>query len=179
MTLQQLAGDRAVADTTLNIPYPYEDGLAERWIGNHRDWFERGEQAIFAVILKSSPAPVSELRHVSVAKLIGAVGLLIHREDQRAELGYWIGKPYWNQGYCTEAARAAIGFGFEHLGLNRIYAHHFVRNPASGRVLQKLGMSHEGRLRQHVRKWDGFEDLELYAVLKDQWQQAADVGCPR
>ncbi len=174
--LQQLAGDRAVADTTLNIPYPYEDGFAERWIGNHRDWFEQGQQAIFAVILKSSPAPASELRHVSVATLIGCVALLIHREDRRAELGYWIGKPYWNQGYCTEAARAAIGFGFQHLGLNRIYAHHFVRNPASGRVLQKLGMSHEGRLRQHVRKWDGFEDLELYAVLKDQWPPASEVA---
>ena len=55
------------------------------------------------------------------------------------------------------------------MGLNRIYAHHFVRNPASGRVMQKLGMTHEGRLRQHVRKWDAFEDLELYGILKSQW----------
>ncbi len=60
------------------------------------------------------------------------------------------------------------------MGLNRIYAHHFLRNPASGRVLQKLGMSHEGLLRQHVRKWDAFEDLELYAVLKEQWPPDAE-----
>ena len=155
--VQRLAGDRAVADTTLNIPHPYEDGMAEKWISNHRDWFERREQAVFAITLRSD------------GTLIGAVGLLIHGEDQRAELGYWIGKPYWNQGFCTEAARRVLGFGFEHLGLNRIYAHHFVRNPASGRVLQKLGMAHEGRLRQHVRKWDAFEDLELYGILKSQW----------
>jgi RimJ/RimL family protein N-acetyltransferase len=173
--LQRLAGDPAVADTTLNIPHPYEDGFAERWIGNHRDWFERGRQAVFAVTLKPPSARATEPPQSSPAKLIGTVGLLIDREDQRAELGYWIGKPYWNQGYCTEAARAAIDFGFEQLGLNRIYAHHFVRNPASGRVLQKLGMSYEGRLRQHVRKWDAFEDLELYAVLKDQWRPAAQV----
>jgi len=171
--LQQLAGDRAVADTTLNIPHPYEDGFAERWIGNHRDWFERGQQAVFAVILKALPAQANEPRHLSAARLIGAVALLIQPEDQRAELGYWIGKPYWNQGYCTEAARAVIDFGFQQLDLNRIYAHHFVRNPASGRVLRKLGMRHEGRLLQHVRKWDAFEDLDLYAVLKEQWPSAA------
>ena len=155
--VQRLAGDRAVADTTLNIPHPYEDGMAEKWISNHRDWFERGEQAVFAITLRSD------------GTLIGAVGLRIEREDQRAELGYWIGRPYWGQGYCTEAARAVLGFGFQQLGLNRIYARHFIRNPASGRVMQKLGMSHEGRLRQHVRKWDAFEDLELYGILKSQW----------
>ena len=77
--VQRLAGDRAVADTTLNIPHPYEDGFAEQWIGNHRDWFERGQQAVFAVILKASPAGASEPRHLSAAKLIGAVGLLIDR----------------------------------------------------------------------------------------------------
>jgi RimJ/RimL family protein N-acetyltransferase len=165
--VQRLAGDRAVADTTLNIPHPYEDGFAERWIGNHRDWFEMGQQVVFAVVLKGDKA--KEPRHAFAAKLIGAVGLLLDRQDERAELGYWIGKPYWNHGYCTEAARAVVDFGFAQLGLNRIYAHHFVRNPASGRVLQKLGMAHEGQLRQHVRKWDAFEDLELYAVLKEQW----------
>ena len=119
---------------------------------------ERGEQAVFAVTLRSEKT------------LIGSVGLKIHREDRRAELGYWIGRPYWNQGYCTEAARAALEFGFRQLGLNRLFAHHFARNPASGRVLQKIGMTREGRLPQHVRKWDAFEDLELYGVLKGQWR---------
>ena len=155
--VQRLAGDRAVADTTLNIPHPYEDGLAEKWISNHRDWFEPGQQAVFAIVLRPE------------ATLIGAVGLQITRDDQRGELGYWVGKPYWNQGYTTEAARALLDFGFEQLGLNRIHAWHFARNPASGRVMQKLGMTHEGCLRQHVRKWDAFEDLELYGILKSQW----------
>lgn len=152
--VQRFAGDRSVADVTLDIPYPYEDGMAERWIGNHRDWFECGEQAVFAVTLRAETT------------LIGAVGLRLHPEDGRAELGYWIGKPFWNQGYCTEAARALIDFGFDALELNRIYAHHLTRNPASGRVMQKLGMIHEGHLRQHVKKWDVFEDLEFYGLLK-------------
>lgn len=158
---RQLAGDRAVADTTLNVPHPYEDGMAERWIANHRDWYERDEQVVFAIILRVENA------------LIGAVGLRMDMLDARAELGYWIGRPYWKQGYCTEAARAVVAFGFERLDLNRIFAHHFSRNPASGRVMQKLGMTHEGHLPQHVRKWDVFEDLELYGILKSQWKNGS------
>lgn len=153
--LQRLAGDRAVADTTLNIPHPYEDGMAEKWISNHRDWFERREQVVFAVTSKATGA------------LIGAIGLQVSLEDDRAELGYWIGRPFWNQGFCTEAARALLAFGFQQLGLNRIHACHFARNPASGRVLAKLGMTREGRLRQHVKKWDAFEDIEIYGLLKE------------
>ncbi len=192
--VQRLAGDRAVADTTLKIPHPYEDGVAEKWISNHRDWYERRQQVVFAVTLNSrlKKGTGSELADVNAAKdsgcevpvpffqraveseglLIGAVGLRIDDEDQRAELGYWIGKPYWGQGYCTEAAGAVIRFGFEQLGLNRIFAHHFARNPASGRVMQKLGMAHEGRLPQHVKKGDAFEDLELYGIVRETYEQA-------
>ena len=129
-----------MADTTLKVPHPYEDGMAERWIANHGDWFERGEQAVFAITRKDD------------GRLLGAIGLRMKLDDQRAELGYWIGKPYWGQGYCTEAARAILTFSFERLGLHRIQACHFTRNPASGRVLQKIGMIHEGRLRQHRKR---------------------------
>ena len=148
--MQRLAGDRAVADMTLNIPHPYEDGMAEKWISNHRDWFERGEQAVFAVTLKPcgagvSPACAADHRFAAVPaaapQVIGCVSLRIKREDQRAELGYWLGRPYWGQGYCTEAVRAVLDFGFGQLGLNRIFACHFARNPASGRVMQKAGLT--------------------------------------
>lgn len=150
----RLAGEFAIADTTLNIPHPYEEGMAERWISNHRDWFLDGEQAIFAVTLKQPPDT-----------LIGSVGLQICREDQRGELGYWIGKDYWNRGYCTEAARAILPFGFEQMGLHRIQACHFVRNPASGRVLEKIGMTREGLLRGHSKRWAAFEDIVVYGLV--------------
>jgi RimJ/RimL family protein N-acetyltransferase len=81
-------------------------------------------------------------------------------------MGYWIGKPYWNKGFTTEAAQAIINYGFDILELNRIHAHHFSRNVSSGKVLLKIGMQHEGRFRQHVKKWDKFEDIELYGILK-------------
>ena len=122
--VQTLAGDREVASTTLNIPHPYEDGTAEEWIGTHQGTFERGESVVFAIVLRSDDS------------LVGAIGLEVRRRHARAELGYWIGKPYWNNGYCTEAAQAVVRHGFEDLGLARVFARHMSRNPASGRVMQ-------------------------------------------
>lgn len=159
--VQRLAGDRAVADVTLNIPYPYQDGLAEKWISNHRVWFAGHEQAVFAIVLLDRPAT-----------FLGAIGLRADPEDDRADLGYWLGVPYWGQGYATEAATAVLAFGFDAWNLHRITGNCFSRNPASARVLQKIGMTHEGRLRQHIRKWDAYEDIELFGILADEWRQS-------
>jgi [ribosomal protein S5]-alanine N-acetyltransferase len=76
---------------------------------------------------------------------------------------------WWGQGYATEAAKALLRHGFEALGLNRIYAHHMTKNPASGRVLEKIGMKREGLLRQAILKSDNFEDVVLYAMLRQDW----------
>jgi RimJ/RimL family protein N-acetyltransferase len=100
--------------------------------------------------------------------VIGAVGLRVDRDHARAELGYWIGKPYWGRGYATEAARAALRWGFDSLGLERIYAYHFARNAASGRVLRKIGMTPEGIARRHVRKWGEYHDSPLYSILRGE-----------
>jgi RimJ/RimL family protein N-acetyltransferase len=154
--VQRLAGDRAIADTTLNIPHPYEDGVAEEWISTHQPKFEAGELVNFAITLRTS------------GELIGAIGLSIDQRFERAELGFWIGRLYWNNGYCTEAGRAVFQYGFLVLKLNRIHASHLTRNAASGRVMQKIGMTHEGCARQHTKKWDKFEDLQWYGILKGE-----------
>jgi RimJ/RimL family protein N-acetyltransferase len=159
--VQRLAGERAVADTTLNIPHPYEDGMAVEWISTHRPLFEAGELANFAVVVREGQT------------LIGAMGLMLSRKFERGELGYWIGRPYWNKGYCTEAGRTILRYAFETLNLNRVHASHLRRNPASGRVLQKLGMIPEGIVREHSKKWDVFEDLVLSGILKTDWEQQA------
>lgn len=141
LDVQRLAGDRHVASTTLRIPHPYQDGIAEEWIGMHTDKFAKDEGISLAVTL------------LDVRTLIGAVGLEICKAHARAELGCWIGKPYWGKGFASEEAKALVDYGFKVAGLNRIYAHHLVRNPASGRVMLKIGMRHEGTLRQHTKKW--------------------------
>lgn len=154
--VQQLAGDRKVADTTSTMPHPYPDGAAEQWIATHQETFEKGKGVTFAIALTET------------GELLGAISLAgISRDHARAELGYWIGVPYWGHGYCTEAAAAVVAYGFETLGLNRLMAHYFTRNPASGRVLAKIGMVREGLLRQAVRKWDRFEDVAVCGLLRD------------
>lgn len=155
--VQELAGDHAIADTALNIPHPYEDGMAEAWIAQNSELFERGEAAHFAVVLRERN------------ELIGAVGLTLNDQHARAELGYWIGSDYWSQGYATEAARAVIDYAFVTRGLNRVEATHLARNPGSGRVMQKLGMKHEGCSRQYFKKAGTFEDIERYALLRDEY----------
>jgi len=155
--VERLAGDHAIADTTLEIPHPYEKGMAEQWFANHKPKFDAGEQVNLAITAGGS------------GELIGAVGLAISQRFDRAEIGYWIGKPYWGQGYCTEASQAVMAYGFTEVSLNRIYAVHFKRNPASGRVMQKLGMKQEGLLRQHIKKWDRYEDMVVYGILRSEW----------
>jgi RimJ/RimL family protein N-acetyltransferase len=99
--------------------------------------------------------------------LIGVVGLQqIARDRLRAELGYWIGVPWWGKGYATEAARAVVRYGFDELGLHKIHAHYLTRNPASGKVLERVGMRREGMLREEVRKWGRFEDVILCGILR-------------
>lgn len=155
--IQRLAGAREIADTTMLVPHPYPDGAAEDFIEGTHTGFESGENYVFAITLRDT------------RQLCGSMGLKISEKHERGELGYWIGMPFWGRGYATEAARGMLHFAFETLRLNSVNAHHFVRNPASGRVLQKIGMTHEGRLRQHVKKWDRFEDLECYSILRSEW----------
>jgi RimJ/RimL family protein N-acetyltransferase len=158
--VQRLAGDREVASTTLNVPHPYPDGAAELWIGTLQEAYDNGEAVVFGIALHDG------------GELVGTCGLRLELPHARAEIGYWIGRDYWNRGVATEAARAVIEYAFARLGLRRVYAHYYTRNPASGAVLRKLGMRHEGRLRAHVLKWGVFEDIELYGVLRDEWEES-------
>ena len=164
--VQRLAGDRDVASTTRNIEHPYEDGMAERWIRTCQEKSDAGELINFAIILHSG------------GSFLGAIELHPDIGARDAELGYWVGKPYWNQGYATEAVKAVVYHGLIELKMDRVYAAHFTRNPASGRVMQKAGMLHEGFLKGHTEKWGVFEDLELYGVTREQFGRRGSTGSP-
>jgi RimJ/RimL family protein N-acetyltransferase len=159
VSVQLLAGAREVADTTLHLPHPYPSGAAEKWIGTHRAEWEAGACATYAVT------------DAQTGQLFGAIAITITAAHAHGELGYWIGLPFWNRGYCTEAGRAMLELGFGVLGLHRIQARHLTRNPASGRVMQKLGMQLEGVHRHARLKSDRFEDLAMYALLADEWER--------
>lgn len=153
--VQELAGAWEIADTTANIPHPYPDGAAEAWIEKQGPAWREGTSATFAVCLRPG------------SPLLGAIGLAIDRGNRSAEMGYWIGVKFWKQGYCTEAAGAVVAYGFDALGLERICARHMTRNPASGRVMEKIGMRREGILRRSIYRWDVFEDAAIYALLRE------------
>lgn len=85
-----------------------------------------------------------------------------------------MGEPYWNQGYCTEAANTLVGFAFANLGLIKITSHHMASNPASGKVMLKLGMKKEGYFEKHFLKFGVLQDMIFYGLLKDSnsaWQK--------
>jgi len=155
--LLPLIGTREVAATTLRIAHPYTEQDARDFLvlANEPD------KIWLAITLRAD------------ARQIGGIGLRLSEQHQHGELGYWLGVPYWGQGYATEASREMLRYGFEDLKLHRIFASHFKHNPASGRILQKLGMRYEGCQRQHLRKWDQFVDLELYGLLREEWQALA------
>ena len=151
--LLPLIGTREVAATTLRIAHPYTEQDARAFL----ELAKEPDKMWLAITLRTD------------GRQIGGMGLRLDPQHLHAELGYWLGVPYWGQGYATEAAREMLRYGFEDLGLHRVFASHFKHNPTSGRILQKIGMRHEGCQREHMRKWDQFVDSELYGILRQEW----------
>ena len=101
---------------------------------------------------------------------VGAISLSVVNEfDNCGEVGYCIGKKYWGQGIVTEALKAVLGFAFTAIGFNRIEACHSAKNAASGRVMQKAGMTFEGMARQKYRSISGYEDSNMYSIIKEDF----------
>lgn len=148
-----LIGAREVAATTLRIPHPYTEDDARRFLLMAQE----PDKLWLAITLRSD------------GRQIGGAGLRIDEQHRNAELGYWLGVDYWGKGYATEASRELVSYGFRDLGLHRIYASHFQHNAASGNILKKLGMRHEGCQRQHIHKNGEFLDSELYGLLRQEW----------
>lgn len=156
-TFQRLAGRKEIAENTF-VPHPYEEGMAQEFIQSSRSGWEEGDQAVFAITRKEDRT------------LVGSIGLKeIDREHKRAEMGFWIAVQHWGNGFASEAGRAVVSFAFGPLELNKVYAGHFDTNPASGRVLQKIGMMKEGVRRQHIIRFGEYRDLILYGILRDEW----------
>ncbi|MDE0087561.1 MAG: GNAT family N-acetyltransferase [Candidatus Poribacteria bacterium] len=161
--VKRLAGERDVASTTCAIPHPYEDGMAEEWISTHKAAFEKGTGIYLAITLKDN-------EKLGDTILIGAIDLRIDQTEKIAELGYWVGKPYWNSGYCTEAAKAIVTYAFDVLELTNIHAFYLKRNPASGRVLEKIGMQFEESFPKAVEKWGVLEDIVKYSIQNQNFK---------
>ena len=161
--VQAAAADRDIADTMISIQHPYPDGEAARYIANLEADRTAGRAFAFAIRANEDDefCGLIEIRDID-------------REHEQAELSFWLARTAWGRGYMSEVLSAMLRFSFEDLELNRLYAHHMVRNPASGRVLEKNGFKQEAVLRDRVRKWGVFEDVCLWAILRRDW--AADTA---
>jgi len=150
--VQKLVGNENVSKSTMSIPHPYDDRQAREWIACHQlQWYQK-LAVTYAIV------------YTSTDDLVGAISLMdIVRGE--ADLGYWIGEPYWNLGFCTEASNAVIQFAFNAMGIQKLKANHASNNPASGKVMRKLGMAHIGHSR--VKQISGHEiPIEKYELRR-------------
>ncbi len=162
--LLKYAGHKKVAATTLNMPHPYLEEHAIFWLNMANEGFQTKSKYIFGIRLKTTD------------ELIGGMGLHIHQHFNRAVLGYWIGVPFWNKGYATEAAGAILKFGFEVVKINKIFATHLVENPASGKVMIKNGMIKEGELKDHTKKEEVYQSVNQYRLTRAEYQLIQKQG---
>ena len=150
---------RDVYETTLNIPHPYSPADADWWINKRIDHTKKyGKEVSFAI-------------RDTQDKLMGVVSAdnFEPGTSQRAEIGYWLAKPYWGQGIMTDAVRAFVRYAFDELQVIKLTAHVFDFNIGSARVLEKNGFRLEGVLRQHFEKDGKALDARLYGLLDEEF----------
>lgn len=158
-----LASPIEVAATNLNMPHPYSASAAEAFIQAAHDALEVSADITLGMVRKSD------------GQWMGVIHLGVDLRHQHAEFGYWIGVPYWNQGYTTEAARRLLDYCFADLALRRVYASFFTHNPASRRIMEKIGMTYEGTLRQHYERFGSFYDVGCCGILRSEWEAKGQV----
>ena len=150
--------DEGIVRNLASAPWPYLPEHAEAFVTRERD--------------PTRPASLIFLRTDGAPQLVGCIGIHDTPEGE-VELGYWIARPYWNRGFATEAGRAVIGFACNSLRLRRLVAGHFIDNPASRRVLRKLGFRPAGAVRSRFSAGRGAEaecaqlEVELAAKAPD------------
>ncbi|WP_145599340.1 GNAT family N-acetyltransferase [Yersinia alsatica] len=151
--VHHLVNNPLISDVTSNIPYPYPLMLAKEWIASHRLRWEMNTLAAFAITIKDNQ------------DLIGAISLM-DINCEKAEVGYWLGQDYWNQGYCSEACNTISLFGFNTLNLSVISGRHLHRNPASGKVLMKSGFQFIESKHMKTKKREHDELVDFYQLMK-------------
>lgn len=159
LEIQENASIREIADTMISLPHPYPAGEAECYITRKQKERNAGSSTTFVIEKREQK---------------GFIGLIevrdIDREHSQGELSFWLARRAWGHGYMSEVVQVIVQYGFEVLNLNRLFAYHMLRNPATGRVLEKSGFRQEGLLRQRVQKWGEYEDVVLMAILRQDWQ---------
>ena len=145
-----------VSKWLINVPYPYTEEKAREWVGIC-DEMEDGKDYGFAIELDG--------------ELIGGIGMNVDGrrdaglDDHKAQIGYWLGEPYWGKGYMSDALQQVLKLAFEDLKLVRVYAHTHEGNTASEKLLLRHGFEHEGFIRKGFKKGDEIFNSNLFAKV--------------
>ena len=154
-TVTTLCNNYNIYKNTLYLPYPYRLNDALSWMEHHYDNFMKDHSYEFAVTDKET------------GEVFGAIALSNNKLFNQGEIAYWIGEPYWGNGYATEAARSILQFAFEEKKLHKVFARYFSTNPASGKITEKIGMEKEGVLKEHIVKDGNYEDLVYFGIINE------------
>ncbi len=149
--LTKICNNYNIYKYTMNLPYPYEKQNAIDFINFLS---ENPDNNIFAITDKNT------------GTLYGNVSIGLKKHG-KGEIGYFVGEEYWGKGIATEATKAIIEYGFNHLNLHKIYARHLEENKASGRVMQKTGMFYEGTFKDEVFKENRYQNVAFYGIIKE------------
>jgi RimJ/RimL family protein N-acetyltransferase len=162
----ELANDEQLSINLRSFGFPYTVEDASQWIQTLGKEWASGQSTVFAVCVRDT-------EDTRESTLVGAIGIVLDRQSNRGELGYWIGRSYWGQGIATEAGNSMLDFAFGQLCLNKLTAECLTRNPASSRVLEKLGMVQEGFFAKHFRKHEGDDycDVQAFGLLRTAWNE--------
>jgi 8-oxo-dGTP diphosphatase len=166
--LAALLDDWEVARWLAQVPFPYTPSDARDWIGQAARNWNRGVNYQFAVYRRGPGG--------RAAGMVGHMGLRRGPRDldaDTAELGYWFGRDHWGRGYATEAARAAIDFGFDGLGLAAIWASALPDNDRSLAVLAKAGLVETGAMRQTYAPRNATLEVPVLTIERAGWRAAA------
>jgi len=149
--------DKRISAWTSHIPYPYNKKDAIQFISKAQYKYNHQKAFELAIVLNDSN------------KLIGGIALhYVGKDKKQAELGYWVGKKYWDQGYVTEAVDLILNFGFKKLKLHRIQALCFKANKASERVMIKSGLKKEGEIRECTYRLGSWHNILRYSILDSE-----------
>ena len=153
-----LANERRIAENTARIPHPYKMSDAESFIGGAN---KAGGEAVFLITLRDKTT-------------IGACGIVT--QEQTPELGYWLGVPYWGNGYATEALHAVIDYAFTDLAHEALQAGCRVTNPASRRVLEKCGFQWTGVGLYRIRAIKSSAPIDRFRLERGIWSAIKGWG---
>ncbi|MEL3971447.1 GNAT family N-acetyltransferase [Rossellomorea oryzaecorticis] len=156
-SVQNLANNKEVGEM-IGLPQPYLLKHALDWFDIQPGLFEKEIEYPLAIVQKRTD------------ELVGTITLRVDKDNQKGELGYWIGRPFWGLGFATEAVKRMMLFGMEELELNKIWASALSRNIGSITVLQKAGLVKEGVLKQDRLLSGTFEDIEVFGIVKSDFE---------